>query len=141
MYILTSEAAFDAAHFLYGYEGKCRNLHGHRWRVVAEIANDSLVDEGQCRDMVVDFGDVKSVLKAEADRLDHALIYEEGSLKPTTVAALEDEGFRLVVVDFRPTAEALARYFYQRLAQAGLSVHGVTVYETPTNAATYREVM
>ena len=42
MYILETEQSFDSAHFLSGYEGKCSNLHGHRWRVVARIAMDEL---------------------------------------------------------------------------------------------------
>lgn len=55
MYILETEQSFDSAHFLSGYEGKCSNLHGHRWRVVARIAMDELNKEGQTRDMVIDF--------------------------------------------------------------------------------------
>ena len=47
MYYLKTESSFDSAHFLKGYDGKCRNLHGHRWRVVVEIAADQLKDEGQ----------------------------------------------------------------------------------------------
>ena len=50
MYILETEQSFDSAHFLSGYKGKCSNLHGHRWRVVARIAMDELNKEGQTRD-------------------------------------------------------------------------------------------
>ena len=60
MYYLKTESSFDSAHFLKGYNGKCRNLHGHRWRVVVEIAADQLKDEGQTREMLVDFSDLKS---------------------------------------------------------------------------------
>lgn len=63
MYILETEQSFDSAHFLSGYKGKCSNLHGHRWRVVARIAMDELNKEGQTRDMVIDFGDFKDALK------------------------------------------------------------------------------
>ncbi len=59
MYILKAEAAFDSAHFLSGYNGKCANLHGHRWVISAEIASESLISEGQLRGMVTDFGDIK----------------------------------------------------------------------------------
>ena len=54
MYILETEQSFDSAHFLSGYEGKCSNLHGHRWRVVARIAMDELNKEGQTIDMVIE---------------------------------------------------------------------------------------
>ena len=115
MYILETEQSFDSAHFLSGYEGKCSNLHGHRWRVVARIAMDELIKEGQTRDMVIDFGDFKNALKKLTDALDHSFIFETGSLKERTVAALKDEGFLLHEVPFRPTAEQFSRYFYEQL--------------------------
>ena len=70
MYYLKTESSFDSAHFLKGYDGKCRNLHGHRWRVVVEIAADQLKDEGQTRGMLVDFSDLKNALKDICDDLD-----------------------------------------------------------------------
>ena len=139
MYYLTAEASFDGAHFLSGYEGKCSNLHGHRWRVILNIEAEELQAEGQQRGMVVDFGDVKSALKKETDYFDHTFIYEEGSLKETTVAALKDENFLMRVVPFRPTAENFSKYFYEKFTSYGFKVAEVTVYETPNNCASYRE--
>ena len=52
MYYLKTEHSFDSAHFLAGYEGKCRNIHGHEWRVVIEICRPDLDEEGQTRDMI-----------------------------------------------------------------------------------------
>lgn len=49
MYILKTEAAFDSAHFLHGYNGKCSNIHGHRWIIEAEICSEKLIEEGQTR--------------------------------------------------------------------------------------------
>lgn len=137
MYILKTEAAFDSAHFLNGYSGKCSNLHGHRWKIEIEIESEKLVENGQCRGMIVDFGDLKSDLKALADSFDHSFIYEKGSLKETTVAALKDENFRLIEVDFRPTAENFSKYFYDVMQGKGYSVRTLTVYETPNNCASY----
>ncbi|MCM1024463.1 MAG: 6-carboxytetrahydropterin synthase QueD [Prevotella sp.] len=139
MYILKAEAAFDSAHFLKGYSGKCSNLHGHRWTVSAEIVSEKLIGDGQLRGMVTDFGDIKRDLKALADELDHAFIYEKNSLKSATVTALKEENFRLVEVDFRPTAENFAEYFYNRLSKMGYNVGSVTVYETPNNCATFSD--
>ena len=139
MYYLTAEAAFDAAHFLYGYEGKCSNLHGHRWKVLLKISAEGLQAEGQQRGMVVDFGDVKKALKTETDYFDHTFIYEKDTLKAATVAALAEEGFLMRVVDFRPTAENFSKYFYDKFASYGFKVTEVTVYETPNNCASYME--
>ena len=137
MYYLKSEASFDAAHFLKDYEGRCSNLHGHRWRVTAEICGEALSCEPQTRGMLVDFGDLKSALKMICDELDHSLIYEEGSLRAATLEALREEGFLLNELPFRPTAENLARYIYRRMADEGFAMRRVEVFETPANCAAY----
>ncbi len=137
MYYLKSEAAFDSAHFLSGYDGKCKNLHGHRWRVVAEIKSENLSSNKQNRGMVIDFSDLKSALKDICDNLDHCLIYEEGSLKAKTIEALKDENFKFISVPFRPTAENFAKHFFDLLTNKGFNVNKVEVFETPNNSATY----
>ena len=137
MYFLTAEASFDGAHFLSGYEGKCSNLHGPRWRVILKIKADELQESGQQRGMVVDFSDVKKALKEETDYFDHTFIYERDTLKVTTVDALNEEGFLMRIVDFRPTAENFSKYFYDKFAGYGFDVAEVTVYETPNNCASY----
>lgn len=139
MYYLETEAAFDSAHFLAGYDGKCSNIHGHRWRVVLTIRGEELEEDGPKRGMLADFGDVKNALKEETDYLDHSLIVERGSLRRKTMEALLEEGFRVLEFDFRPTAEEFARYFYERMKNRGFAADAVRVYETPANQAAYRE--
>lgn len=137
MFSLKTSAAFDSAHFLAGYNGKCANLHGHRWQVEVTVQSETLCASGQQRGMLIDFHNLKAAVKCLADRYDHALIYEEGSLKPATVAALQDEQFHLIAVPFRPTAEHFAKAFFEELSAEGLPVRRVTVYETPDNCAVY----
>lgn len=139
MYELKVRAAFDSAHFLSGYNGKCANIHGHRWTVEAEISQKSLQESGELRSMIEDFGPLKKRLRSMADNFDHALIYETGTLRQATIDALDAEGFRLIPVGFRPTAECFAKYFFDLLREAGEPVSRVTVYETPDNCASYRE--
>lgn len=139
MYELKVRAAFDSAHFLSGYNGKCANIHGHRWTVEAEISQKSLQEIGEFRSMIEDFGPLKKRLRSMADNFDHALIYETGTLRQATIDALDAEGFRLIPVGFRPTAECFAKYFFDLLREAGEPVSRVTVYETPDNCASYRE--
>lgn len=76
----------------------------------------------------------EKAVRSLADAYDHALIYETGSLKPTTLAALQEENFHLIEVPFRPTAENFAKYFYDKLAESGICAASVTVYETPKTA-------
>lgn len=137
MYGLRTESCFDAAHFLTDYHGKCENLHGHRWRVVAYLRQKELQKEGTCKDMVVDFGGFKKALRDLTEELDHSFVVEEGSLADKTLACLEEEGFTLSIMPFRTTAENLARYFCQRLEEQGFNVSHVEVYETPNNCAIY----
>ena len=109
MYILKTEESFDSAHFLADYEGKCRNIHGHRWRVVVEVMTEQLETDAQLRGMHVDFATLKSDLKNETEYLDHALILEKNTLREKTLEALKEEKFRIIEVDFRPTAENLSK--------------------------------
>ena len=132
MYIVKTENSFDSAHFLARYNGKCRNIHGHRWRVVIEIAGENL-DDG----MVVDFTDIKAALKALTDNLDHSLVMEKDTLKPQTYECLVDEGFRIMIMDFRPTAENFAKYFFDEIKNKGFNIRAAEVYETPNNCARY----
>ncbi len=137
MYKLKTSASFDSAHFLAGYQGKCSNLHGHTWKIEVVVAGETLQSTGAKRGMILDFGDLKKEVRALADSYDHALIYEEKTLQSTTIEALCAEGFRLIGVPFRPTAENFAKCFYDTLLAKGLPVQQVMVYETPENGACY----
>ena len=140
MYELNCEAAFDSAHFLTDYYGKCENLHGHRWRVEVTIQADELQTEGTMKGMVYDFGEFKKVVRDVCKRFDHMFLVEEGSLKPETLACLESEGFHLLVLPFRTTAENLACHIASILTEEfGLAVTCVEVDETPNNRAFWRK--
>ena len=68
---------------------------------------------------------------------DHVLIIEQGSLRESTMKALQEEKFQVVEMPFRPTAENFARYFYELFTLKGYPVAKVEVYETPNNSAVY----
>lgn len=138
MYLLKTSASFDSAHFLKGYNGKCANLHGHTWKVEVEVCGDSLVPDGEKRGMVIDFSELKKAVRSLADRYDHTLIYEAGTLREHTLTALAEEGFSLTAFPLRPTAENFAAFFFEELSKS-LPVRRVTVYETPDNCAVYEE--
>lgn len=137
MYQLTTEYSFDSAHFLAGYDGKCGNLHGHRWRVLLTVQSETLREDRQQKGMCVDFAELKKDLRTELDALDHVLIIEQGSLRESTMKALQEEKFQVVEMPFRPTAENFARYFYELFTLKGYPVAKVEVYETPNNSAVY----
>lgn len=138
MYYLTVEHTMDAAHFLSGYNGKCQNIHGHQWKIVATIAGAALQDEGQEEGMLLDFGIFKRIVREKVDYFDHSLIIKKDSLDHDTLRVLEAQSFLIRQMDFRPTAECFAAYFFHQFLAAGLPIHEVSVYETPTNKASYR---
>ncbi|MCR5786950.1 MAG: 6-carboxytetrahydropterin synthase QueD [Acholeplasmatales bacterium] len=129
MFELTCESSFDAAHFLTNYNGKCANIHGHRWRVVLTINGDT--DNG----MVVDFNIIKKDLKELCDYFDHSFIVEENSLKKELLNMLQEQ-FLLRIVPFRTTAENFSKFIYEEMSKK-YSVSHVAVYETPNNCAVY----
>lgn len=139
MYVIKVEHSFDSAHFLAEYSGKCSNIHGHRWRVEVEVASPELIQAGINKGMIADFSDLKCDVKEILDYYDHSLIIEEGTLRKETLKCLEEDNFRVVAVKFRPTAENFSRYFYDAVSEKGYSVRRVTVYETPSNSASYEK--
>lgn len=139
MYILKAEHSFDSAHFLANYEGKCGNIHGHRWRVEIEVQSQTLVKGGQLDGMVIDFGDLKRDIKAMVDHYDHALIIQKKTMREKTLSCIFEDGFKVIEVNFRPTAENFAASFFKTMKDKGYNVKRATVYETPTNSAVYEE--
>ena len=129
MYLLTSEASFDAAHFLTNYNGKCHNIHGHRWKVVLTIKGEPK------NGMVVDFNEIKKDLKEICEYFDHSFIVEKDSLDKNLFDLLSKE-FLLREVPFRTTAENFSKYFFDKLSLK-YDVYEVLVYETPNNCARY----
>ncbi len=137
MYKLKTAESFDAAHFLKDYDGKCANIHGHRWKVEVEIQCESLKENGSEKGMCVDFSVLKEELKNLLEGFDHTFIIERGSLKAKTLEALAEENFKIVNVDFRPTAENFAKFFFDKMVNAGFDVSKIVVFETPNNCAIY----
>ncbi|MDE5714999.1 MAG: 6-carboxytetrahydropterin synthase QueD [Anaeroplasmataceae bacterium] len=129
MYYVTCEESFDAAHFLSNYNGKCHNIHGHRWKIIASVKGD--LDCG----MVVDFSILKAYLKQLCDYFDHTFIVEKNSLKKELLTELKKE-FVIREVDFRTTAENFSKYFFDKINEQ-FNCHYIEVYETPKNCARY----
>lgn len=137
MMLTVSKAChFDAAHILTHHAGECKNLHGHTYRVVAEVAQAP----GDTADMVIDFHDLKTVLhEVVVARFDHAFLFDEASPSECEIASvLAKHGMKQVGFPFRTTAENLARFIYRELAQR-VRVVAVKIYESPDSCAEYQE--
>lgn len=123
MYRLSVSDSFSAAHRLCGYEGACRNLHGHNWKVKVCLASDQLDEIG----MALDFGVIKEILAAVLDELDHAYLNDLHAFK-----------------EQNPTSENLARYVFERfereLAGKPVNVESVEIQESERSAVVYSHV-
>ncbi len=121
MYEITVEKNFDAAHYLRGYQGKCENLHGHRYRVVVKIKAYQLNDIG----LAYDFTDIKGYLKDIIDRFDHTCLNDI-------------EPFDRI----NPSAENIARTIYESLADKlkgeSVTLTAVEAWESPEQGVSYQ---
>jgi 6-pyruvoyltetrahydropterin/6-carboxytetrahydropterin synthase len=125
MFEVTVERSFAAGHYLRNYKGKCENPHGHNYKIRVTLAGDRLDHAG----LLLDFKDLKDVMKETIERLDHQMMND---VEPFTT--------------LNPSAENIARYFYVETNKKVASVSNdrvrvkeVTVWETDTTTATYRE--
>jgi len=135
MLTVSKQCQFDAAHVLTNHAGQCKNLHGHTYRVIVQVA-----DTSDGNDMVIDFKDLKQVMRVTIlDRFDHAFIFDQSSASECEIAAvIAKHGMKSVGLPFRSTAENLARHFFREL-EGRVNVVSVKVYETPESCAEYRE--
>ena len=141
MFKLKSEVQFDTAHYLSGYEGTCSNIHGHRYRLIATIGSKELNKDGQTRGMVDDFGNFKKALKIIEKAFDHKLVIENNEDGRKVYEKLKElpNGFHMVLVDYRATAEEMSRDIFNRLKNMGLPIIEVELFETPNNSCIYSE--
>ena len=141
MFKLKSEVQFDMAHYLSGYNGKCSNIHGHRYRLIAKVGSETLHEEGQCRGMVDDFSNFKNALKVIENTFDHKLVIENNEEGRNLAQKLRElaNNFDIYFVDYRPTAEEMSRDIFYRLKDMGFSVCEVELFETPNNSCIYSE--
>lgn len=133
MYSVTKQIDFCYGHRLLNYEGTCKHPHGHNAVAEIEVRAASLDD----RHMVCDFGDINRIIKGWIDReLDHKMILRRDD---PLLVPLREQGEPVFVVDQNPTAEHIAYLIFAQARREGLAVARVTLWETPTSFATYRE--
>ena len=121
MYKIFIETHFAAAHQLHGYQGMCKDLHGHTWKVRVEITTNQVNEIG----ISFDFKELKSITESVIDRLDHQHINE--------VAPFDQEN---------PTAENLAKYIYHEVKKklpSFVRMSQVTIWESDIYAISYSE--
>lgn len=122
---------FESAHRLSKYEGKCKRVHGHNYKVTVTCEAVDLDERG----ILVDFGDIKKVVKAHIiERFDHRLILNGHDDENRKLFREFDQDW-LVWVEYNPTAENMAIDFLKIIGEHIPSVKSVEIYETPDSSA------
>jgi len=136
---VTKEFNFEMAHALWNYDGACKNIHGHSYKLFVTLAGEPILDsENPKFGMVLDFKDLKQLVKKPVvDFLDHSLVvYREAEGK--TLSEVRKLYEKVHVVDFQPTCENLVNYIVetvQSLLPKDIELHAVKLYETATSFA------
>ncbi|MDE5694598.1 MAG: 6-carboxytetrahydropterin synthase [Alistipes sp.] len=137
---LTKEFSFEAAHALGGYDGPCREIHGHSYRLFVTVKGTPSEVEGDPKcGMVMDFGVLKRIVNEEiTERLDHALILRKTAVGPDLRALLTREFGNVAEVDYQPTCENMLADFARRIAARlpqGTELWSLRLHETATSFA------
>jgi len=136
---LTKEFRFEAAHALLGYDGLCKNIHGHSYILRVTVKGRPLEDDKSPKyGMVMDFSDLKKIVNEQiVNRFDHSIILNK-KVPHTSFKNVEDMFERIHLLDYQPTCENMLVDFVERIKQqipAEIELFSVQLYETATSFA------
>lgn len=144
--LITKTIEIDMGHRVPNHKSKCRNLHGHRYKIEVGVDDKVVTTTGTSDEgMVIDFSDLKQIMANELDaEFDHGFVISESDELFKTFAEIKLlESLKIIFVSFIPTAENLAKLWYhllkKRLDEINIKIKHVTVWETPTSTATFKE--
>lgn len=136
---LTKEFSFEAAHALGGYDGPCREIHGHSYRLFVTVKGFPKSDETDPKQgMVMDFGELKKIVGEEViSRFDHALVLRT-TVDDELREVLKKQFDNLIEVPYQPTCENMLADFAARIAARlpeGVVLHALRLHETASSYA------
>ncbi|MCT6869092.1 MAG: 6-carboxytetrahydropterin synthase [Apibacter sp.] len=135
---LTKIFTFETAHALWGYDGKCKNIHGHSYKLYVTVKGIPSNDVHNVKNgMVMDFGDLKSIIKRLIiDPLDHAIILNALTEHKKLGEQLIKEGHKVIFTNYQPTCENMLMDFAEKIQSelpAAIILAKLTLYETETS--------
>ncbi|MCC4212248.1 6-pyruvoyl trahydropterin synthase family protein [Leeuwenhoekiella parthenopeia] len=137
---ITKQFSFETGHALYGYDGKCRNVHGHSYKLSVTVIGTPISQSENVKfGMVIDFGDLKKIVKNEiVDVFDHATVFNKNTPHVELAKELSDRGHNVLLVDYQPTSEMMvidfARKIQKHLPQ-NIKLFSLKLQETDTSFA------
>ncbi len=137
---LTKEFSFESAHALEGYDGACREIHGHSYKLFVTVKGEPIKDISNPKcGMVIDFGDLKRVVNEEViSRLDHAFVMRRSDKGEALAKDLAPHFSNVILVDYQPTCENMLADFAMRIAPRlpqGVELYSLKLHETATSFA------
>ncbi len=136
---VTKEFRFEAAHALMGYDGPCKNVHGHSYELSVTVIGCPISDQDSTKlGMVIDFGDLKKIIKKQiVDPLDHALLLNS-SVPQQDIQHLGEPFTNIVFLPYQPTSENFLLDFAKRISEllpAQVKLHSMRLRETANSYA------
>ena len=141
--LITKKIHIHMGHRVPNHKSQCRNPHGHTYFIEVGVDDKVISNPGESDDgMVIDFSDLKDIMMAKIDKnFDHAFVVYKGDKYMNFFDEMYKDGLKIVTVDVIPTAENLAKIWFEMLEQPlkvnGIKLHHVKVWETPSSTATY----
>ena len=137
---ITKQFSFETGHALYGYDGKCKNVHGHSYRLYVTVIGKPISDNSNVKyGMVIDFGDLKKIVKEEiVNVFDHATVFNKNTPHVELAKELENRGHNVLLVDYQPTSEMMVIDFANKIKlrlPENIKLHSLQLRETDTSFA------
>lgn len=137
---ITKQFTFETGHALYGYDGKCKNVHGHSYKLSVTVIGTPIADNSNVKfGMVIDFGDLKHIVKEEiVDVFDHATVFNQNTPHLELANELKNRGHHVILVDYQPTSENMVIDFASKIKNRlpkGIQLHSLRLQETETSFA------
>ena len=137
---ITKQFTFETGHALFGYDGKCRNVHGHSYKLSVTVIGQPIKDSNHVKHgMVIDFGDLKKIVKEEiVDVFDHATVFNKNTPHVELAKELENRGHNVLLVDYQPTSEMMITDFAEKISNRlpkNIKLHSLRLRETDTSYA------
>jgi len=134
---VTKQFTFETGHALYGYDGKCRNIHGHSYKLSVTVIGKPISDSSHVKyGMVIDFGDLKKIVKEEVvDPFDHATVFDKNTPHVDLGTTLEAQGHKVILANYQPTCENMVNDFADRIIKRlpeGVTLYSLKLRETET---------
>ncbi len=137
---ITKQFSFETGHALYGYDGKCKNVHGHSYKLSVTVIGSPITDTSHVKlGMVIDFGDLKKIVKEDIeDVFDHATVFNKNTPHIELAKELEQRDHNVILVDYQPTSENMVIDFASKISARlpeNIKLHSLKLQETETSFA------